>query len=190
MPGSLRNTFRKMQRKNRTEKDTTGDIISRRRFFGRATACLTGIGTVILGIPFIASLVGSIRKSGAGEFIAISSVDSLPVDEPQRVVFSEWVRDAFIYESKNRDVWVIKHSISDITVFSPICPHLGCSYNWDAAQRHFVCPCHGSVFTLEGKVIGGPAPRGLDTLPYRIEEGKLYVEWERFQVGIPEEKVI
>jgi Rieske Fe-S protein len=33
-------------------------------------------------------------------------------------------------------------------------------------------------------VISGPAPRPLDTLSHKIENGKLYVEWERFRVGV------
>ncbi len=37
-----------------------------------------------------------------------------------------------------------------------------------------------------GKVIGGPAPRPLDTLPYKIENGELYVQWKLYKAGIPQ----
>jgi Rieske Fe-S protein len=135
-------------------------------------------------------LIGSVKKGGASAFVPISDVNLLSRGVPKKVIFSEWVKDAFILESKNRDAWVVKNSAEDITVFSPICPHLGCSYNWQQGDQHFVCPCHGSVFDKDGKVISGPAPRGLDTLPNKVEKGKLYVEWERFEVGIPEKKII
>ena len=82
--------------------------------------------------------------------------------------------------------WVIKQSEAEVTVFSPICTHLGCHYDWYSQAKKFICPCHGSVFSMEGKVLGGPAPRALDTLPYKIENGDLYIQWELFRVGIPQ----
>lgn len=39
------------------------------------------------------------------------------------------------------------------------CPHLGCTVNLNNDQ--FVCPCHGSRFDLEGRVLKGPAGRSL-----------------------------
>jgi menaquinol-cytochrome c reductase iron-sulfur subunit len=81
-------------------------------------------------------------------------------------------------------VWVTKHSGTEATVFSPICPHLGCGYNWNGDAQEFVCPCHGSKWDIGGRTLGGPTPRGLDTLPYKVEGGELYVEWQQFKAGI------
>ncbi|MDH3327740.1 MAG: ubiquinol-cytochrome c reductase iron-sulfur subunit [Desulfobulbaceae bacterium] len=52
---------------------------------------------------------------------------------------------------------------------SRTCTHLGCSVPWDEEQGKFVCPCHGSTFSLTGEVMTSPAPRPLDTYPVRIE---------------------
>jgi len=41
------------------------------------------------------------------------------------------------------------------------CTHLGCIAPWDARQRKFVCPCHGSEYDEEGNVLRGPAPQPL-----------------------------
>ena len=102
------------------------------------------------------------------------------------MTYGDKTEDAYIRETVLRSVWAIKHTESDVTVYSPICPHLGCGYNWNAQDQHFECPCHGSVFALDGQVLAGPAPRPLDTLPTKIENGELLVEWERFKLGIPE----
>lgn len=39
----------------------------------------------------------------------------------------------------------------------PRCPHLGCALNWNAAENTWDCPCHGSRFTSEGRLIDNPA---------------------------------
>ena len=47
----------------------------------------------------------------------------------------------------------------DFHVISAVCTHLGCTVQMRGEE--FDCPCHGSRFTSEGRIIGGPAPRPL-----------------------------
>jgi glycine/D-amino acid oxidase-like deaminating enzyme/nitrite reductase/ring-hydroxylating ferredoxin subunit len=44
-----------------------------------------------------------------------------------------------------------------VHTFSAICPHLGCIVQWNGAEKSFDCPCHGSRFTCDGKVVNGPS---------------------------------
>jgi menaquinol-cytochrome c reductase iron-sulfur subunit len=110
----------------------------------------------------------------------------LPSGQPLHLKFTAQIEEAYIQETVLRSVWVIKHSPSSLTVYSPICTHLGCHFTWNEKTAHFECPCHGSVFDIDGKVLGGPAPRPLDTLPYKIENGSLLVMWEQFKAGVPQ----
>jgi glycine/D-amino acid oxidase-like deaminating enzyme/nitrite reductase/ring-hydroxylating ferredoxin subunit len=54
---------------------------------------------------------------------------------------------------------------SRLRMFSARCPHLGCSVRWNTVERSWDCPCHGSRFAADdGRVLNGPADRGLDIL--------------------------
>ena len=45
-----------------------------------------------------------------------------------------------------------------------VCTHLGCVVPWNKAENKFKCPCHGSQYNADGKVIRGPAPLSLRSL--------------------------
>ena len=51
-----------------------------------------------------------------------------------------------------------------------ICPHLGAILQWNAEEKSFDCPAHGSRFTTEGIVINGPANTDLKKLKVKEVE--------------------
>jgi menaquinol-cytochrome c reductase iron-sulfur subunit len=159
---------------------------TRRGFFKLVTGVLFFLCTIVLAIPLVGSFIGPVFRKQKGTWMKEVAVDSLPIGQPVSLKARGEKVDAYLHEAVVRQVWVIRHSDTEVTVFSPICPHLGCHFNWIPSARHFVCPCHGSVYSITGEVLGGPAPRPLDTLPWTIEKGRLRVEWERFKVGIPQ----
>lgn len=47
---------------------------------------------------------------------------------------------------------------------SPVCTHMGCYIRWNDAERTWDCPCHGSRFKADGRMIHGPAVRDLEKI--------------------------
>jgi menaquinol-cytochrome c reductase iron-sulfur subunit len=162
-----------------------GPDSSRRDFLRRGIAVLGGVAALILAIPFVGSLVGPAFRRKPPQWSRATPVAALPIGTPLSVSFTEQSTEGYLRQTVVRNVWAVRRSATDVTVFSPICTHLGCRFDWQPEAGRFLCPCHGSVFSIDGKVLGGPAPRPLDTLPSKVEDGELYVEWERFELGVP-----
>ncbi len=164
--------------------------ISRKKFFKIISGLFTAFIAFTLGIPLIESIVGTASRKKSKIYSRVASLTSIPADKPNDLPFVITEEDAFIKNEQPETVWAVKKSDSDITVFSPICPHLGCRYQWHPSRKLFICPCHHSIFNIDGKVVSGPAPRPLDTLPFKIKNNHLYVLWERFKPGIAKKEII
>jgi thiosulfate dehydrogenase [quinone] large subunit len=73
---------------------------------------------------------------------------------------------------------VVQIKSGDFRAFSAVCPHAGCTVQFDGTSDVFACPCHGSVFSATtGAVLQGPAPTGLSPIPVALgPNGQLYVD--------------
>ncbi len=158
---------------------------SRRTFFQWVTglaAALIGTG---LAVPLIGYVISPALKRREQSWVEVGGVADLPVGEPKQLDYMQAVQDGWLTTKFHKAVWAIKQADGQVTVFSPLCTHLGCGYRWDDPDRKFKCPCHGSVYDVTGKVLGGPAPRHLDVLPSKVENGRLFVIYKEFKAGLP-----
>jgi thiosulfate dehydrogenase [quinone] large subunit len=65
--------------------------------------------------------------------------------------------------------WVLQLRAGQFTAFDAVCPHQGCTVDFVSAATGFSCPCHGSRFDSTGKVLNGPASRGLTAIPVVVD---------------------
>lgn len=160
--------------------------ITRRGFMGWAVGVGTGFVALVAGIPLMGSVFGSSGQAPPRQFVRVSDVSAIPVGEPYGLSFAEATTDAYNVTTLPHSVYVLKKSDTDITVYSPVCPHLGCQVYFDRQLKQYACPCHGSRFSQDGAHIAGPAPRGLDTLPSKIKDGALWVQWVQYKPSLSE----
>jgi thiosulfate dehydrogenase [quinone] large subunit len=72
---------------------------------------------------------------------------------------------------------VVQPAAGTFVAFDAVCPHAGCTVEYQSSQRLFICPCHGSEFNgRTGSVEVGPAQSGLKQLQVAEgSDGDLYV---------------
>lgn len=158
---------------------------SRRGFIAWSAGILVLLGTILNAVPFVGALVARPAGGKNEEYIAVGPVAGIAPGVPVNLTFTDVTQDAYIRQTTVRGVWAVKTPDGDIVVYSPVCPHLGCQYTWDTATKRFVCPCHTSVWNIDGELLSGPSPRDLDTLPSKIVGGRLLVLWQRFKLATP-----
>jgi menaquinol-cytochrome c reductase iron-sulfur subunit len=156
---------------------------SRRRFFQWMIGAAAGLIGMSLAIPLMGYLILPALKRREKRWVAVGRVDDLPVGEPTQLDYVATIRDGYLETKAHKAIWAVKQADGRVTAFSPLCTHLGCGYHWDRGERKFKCPCHGSVYDVSGKVLAGPAPRELDALPTKVENGQLQVIDREFKSG-------
>lgn len=167
---------------------------------------------IIIGVPLVGTLLAALSPfmrflKPTIEPLNYMQGPDLP-ESLQNVVFDlSLFKDPFDYQafnftqinkeytalgSQTRDIpgYAVKLPDGTFGVYSRICPHLGCVFNYvpnpdDVAKGYnyrpdgpvFACPCHLSVFDIQqgGKVVSGPAPRPPRKFTYKIENNQLVI---------------
>ncbi len=162
--------------------------VNRRTFLSWLIVAVGGFITAVLGIPVAAAAIAPALKGGKGTEVSAGPANSFPVGEPKAATVTITIADGWVQNQQDRGIWVIAKGNNDFTVFNGRCVHLGCAYSWVPATKEFDCPCHGGRYSITGEVLGGPPPRPLDTLQWRVDQGNLLVNYEDFRLGIPQKE--
>jgi menaquinol-cytochrome c reductase iron-sulfur subunit len=165
------------------DEATQGGRLTRRETFTGAILAMWGAIAVCLGAPALAYLFVPARTRKADPWVEAGDVSALSADRPVEMVFRRNRVDGWKIISEKAAAWVVRGADGQVTAFGPRCTHLGCAHHWDEAKNEFVCPCHNSLFTLDGKVLSGPAPRPLDRYETKIQNSKLLLGRLRPQSG-------
>ncbi|MBQ6696846.1 MAG: FAD-dependent oxidoreductase [Lachnospiraceae bacterium] len=70
-----------------------------------------------------------------------------------RAAFSAWIRDVGISVKELSKGWLGKKEHR--------CPHMGCRLKWNKEEQSWDCPCHGSRFDKDGKILDNPSKKDM-----------------------------
>lgn len=59
---------------------------------------------------------------------------------------------------------IYKDESGKIYALNPVCTHAKCIVDWNSTEKSWDCPCHGARYDIEGKVLTGPACKGLEVV--------------------------
>ena len=147
---------------------------SRRSFLGLLPlGVLAGVFASVGGAAF--RFLRPKLSAPSEQWVDVASLSELKGPQPvaKKIVAEQVSGWAVTIEEHN--VFVLPEKNNQ--VLSTICPHAGCEVSWEESRNRFACPCHESYFAADGSRLSGPAPRGLDALPSRVQDGKLQVQY-------------
>ena len=146
------------------------------------TAMLGGsVGVVALGAlyPFVKYFIPPSSGSGAGGVLASDKLGN-PISLSATLATNPAKARVLTQGPKGDPTYVV---IDDSQVanygINAICTHLGCVVPYNAGLDLFKCPCHGSQYAPNGKVVRGPAPKSLGLVAAAVEGDNVrFSAWE------------
>lgn len=148
--------------------------LSRRQFGLLGTQVAGAVVAILLGIPIVGFILSPLFRGQPTSWQKVGDIADVPDAEPTKFVIA-FPQGAWTDAKVNAAVYVVKQNNS-YTILSNVCSHMQCPVHWDDALRQFLCPCHGGLYDITGKNIGGPPPKPLPQYVHRIEGTTLYIE--------------
>ncbi len=146
---------------------------TRRSFSETMIHVIGGLMTAVLGGLGGTYLLAPAQKKKSAGWVEAADATKLKTGEAEEVVFERTRIDGWRVSKEKASAWLVRKSDQEIVAYSSSCTHLGCAFRYDAASKNFICPCHVSLFSLDGKVLSGPAPRPLDRYDLKVDNGRV-----------------
>jgi len=147
---------------------------SRRKFLISLITVMGGLISLVLGGSSLLYFLSPAWRTKKEDWVDLGPVSGIKEGEPVKVDYIQRREDGWTVIENPDEVWVLKEK-GDFVVYAPQCTHLGCHYHWDSSKQSFLCPCHGGIFSKDGKVVSGPPPLPLQRYPVKVENGSLFI---------------
>jgi menaquinol-cytochrome c reductase iron-sulfur subunit len=179
-----------------------GETITRRRFMTGTANAVGIVAAASFTLPALGFAVGPIFKSTPHHWETAGPVDRFPDNNyiPVVITLTPGIGEAgqaTVYVRKRNPVLdTDRYDLhTSFIAITSRCAHLGCPVRWVDAAERFICPCHGGVYDLLGRPVGGPPVRPLDRFYTRVQAGFVQIgprfsvnsELERFSPRDPGE---
>jgi len=99
---------------------------------------------------------------------SVGPIDDIPLGKPTALIADVPVGTGYPTPPVKRVVSVVRRQGQELRALSNICTHLQCDVHWEPSRGNFLCPCHGGMYDIDGKNIGGPPPQPLAQWNHRF----------------------
>jgi menaquinol-cytochrome c reductase iron-sulfur subunit len=152
-----------------------GETVTRRRFMTGTAHTAGAIAAASFTLPALGFAIGPIFKTAPHRWETVGTVGQFSEDNyiPEIITLTPGIGEA-----GKSTVYIRKFNPSIDTdpydkgtpyiAISSRCAHVGCPVRWVDAAERFICPCHGGVYDLLGRRVGGPPVRPLDRFFTRV----------------------
>ncbi len=137
------------------------EVNTRRKFLGSILGVLGAVGAGVATYPIYRYLSPPQKDVAEGRLTI-----------PRAQV---GVGQAHFFQFHGHPAVVLQKSPGVFAAFSAICTHLGCIVKWVPEKEEFLCPCHGGRYASDGKVLAGPPPKPLQTIPVALAGDNLLI---------------
>ncbi|MSX02537.1 MAG: Rieske 2Fe-2S domain-containing protein [Actinobacteria bacterium] len=166
-----------------------GETVTRRRAMVLGGQVAGGVAAAAFALPALGFAVGPIFEKQDQPWQIVGNTGEFNPDSyvPRTITLVAGIGDAgksTVYLRKyNPDLDTEpRDEYNSYIAISTLCMHLGCPVRFTAAAQRFICPCHGGVYDIVGKVNGGPPVRPLDRFYTRLEADRVLIG-PRFSVN-------
>ena len=153
-----------------------------RRQWLTVTAAGSGLIAAMLTVPAIGFLISPLFEQRRRQTFRVGSIDHIPYDTPTPLTVGVVSGEAYDTAKVDRIVYVVRKPDGTTLALSNTCTHMQCNVHWQEDLGQFLCPCHGGLYDMDGRNIGGPPPSPLPQWIHdlRDEEGStvLYISNE------------
>lgn len=159
-----------------------GETVTRRRFMTGTVHSAGAIAAASFGLPALGFAVGVVGKSTPHHWEDVGAVADFPDNTYVPVSFTlvpgvgESGKSTAYMRKRNSAIDQDKpDEFNKFIAITTRCAHLGCPVRYTSAAQRFICPCHGGVYDLLGKRVGGPPVRPLDRFYTRLAGDRVQI---------------
>jgi menaquinol-cytochrome c reductase iron-sulfur subunit len=142
--------------------------LSRRELLVRGTGLGMGLVGVMLSVPAVGFLLSPLFTKQKVSWVTVGPIDGVPVNQPTPLFADVPVGTGYATPPVKRVVYVVKKADGEVRALSNICTHMQCDVHWDQTLDNFLCPCHGGLYDIDGRNVGGPPPQPLAQWVHRL----------------------
>jgi menaquinol-cytochrome c reductase iron-sulfur subunit len=143
-----------------------------RGIIGVIATAISSVVAVIVGGAVLSPAFASRKDS----WVPAGRLRDLEPGVPTPVTVRVTRQDGYYEAVDQQVVFLLKSESGELRALSSTCTHLGCRVSYDAQSKLIKCPCHGGVFTPDGRNVSGPPPRPLAEIAARVDDSKVFVQ--------------